>query len=144
LLNVRILLKRLLQDEEDLTEVVQLIGKDSLSEDQKIILDVAQVIKSDFLAQNAFTDYDYMCPLKKTVGMMKCIVTFFDLAMKTLKDSTGDQKRTWAGILAKTKDEFTGLSRMKNVLPKQSDFELDKIFSERKAKIEEKFKSNFS
>ena len=32
-------IKRILQDEEDLTEVVQLIGKDSLSEDQKLILD---------------------------------------------------------------------------------------------------------
>ena len=42
-------IKRILQDEEDLTEVVQLIGKDSLSEDQKLILEIAKVIKNDFL-----------------------------------------------------------------------------------------------
>jgi V-type H+-transporting ATPase subunit A len=137
-------IKRILQDEEDLTEVVQLIGKDSLSEDQKLILDVAKYIKNDFLCQNAFSGYDYTCPLKKTVGMMKCFVTYFDNAMKTLKESSGDQKKSWALVQAKTREEFGDLKEMKFILPNQDDNVLEKIFTDKKNKIDEKFKNVFS
>jgi V-type H+-transporting ATPase subunit A len=136
--------KRILQDEEDLTEVVQLIGKDSLSEDQKLILDIAKIIKNDFLCQNAFSDYDFMCPLKKTAGMLKCVVAYFNNAMRTLKESTGDQKKTWALVQTKTKDEYIDLTQMKFIPPKQDDSVLEKIFNEKKMKIEEKFKNAFS
>ena len=52
--------------ENDLIEIVQLVGKDSLSEDQKATLEVAKLIKDEFLQQNAFSTYDYNCPLYKT------------------------------------------------------------------------------
>jgi V-type H+-transporting ATPase subunit A len=136
--------KRILQDEEDLTEVVQLIGKDSLSEDQKLILDIAKIIKNDFLCQNAFSDYDYMCPMKKTVGMMKCMVSYFNNAMRTLKESSGDQKKSWALVQTKTKDEYVDLTQMKFIAPKQDDSVMEKLFNEKKSKIEEKFKNAFS
>jgi V-type H+-transporting ATPase subunit A len=88
-----------LQEEEDLTEIVQLVGKDSLSEDQKAVLEVAKVIREDFLQQNAFSNYDYNCPLYKTVGMMKCIVKFFELAKRTINDSIkSERKISWAVI----------------------------------------------
>ena len=58
-------IKQILQEEEDLTEIVQLVGKDSLSEDQKVTLEIARVIREDFLQQNGFSPYDYMCPLHK-------------------------------------------------------------------------------
>jgi V-type H+-transporting ATPase subunit A len=137
-------IKRILQDEEDLTEVVQLIGKDSLSEDQKLILDTARIIKNDFLCQNAFSDYDYTCPLKKTSGIMKCMVTYFNCALKALKESSGDQKKSWSLVQTKTKDEWIDLTEMKFIEPKQDDSTLEKIFNDKKAKIEEKFKSAFS
>lgn len=138
------LIKRILQDEEDLTEVVQLIGKDSLSEDQKLILEIAKIIKNDFLCQDAFSKYDFTCPMRKTVGMMKCICTYFNCAMRTLKESSGDQKKTWAVVSTKTRDEYIDLSQMKFILPKQSDSDIEKLFNEKKAKIEEKFKNAFS
>ena len=96
-------IKRLLQDEEDLTEVVQLVGKDSLSEDQKLILEIAKVIKNDFLQQNSFTEYDFTCPLVKTTGMMKCIMTYFNYALKTIKESSGENKKTLAFVKQKQK-----------------------------------------
>jgi V-type H+-transporting ATPase subunit A len=46
---------------------VQLVGKDSLSEDQKLTLDIAKVIKEEFLQQNAFSKYDFTCPLEKVI-----------------------------------------------------------------------------
>merc|ERR1712028_30407 len=66
----------ILQQEDNLQEIVQLVGKESLSEDQKVIMEVAKLIREDFLAQNAFTEFDYTCPLVKTVGMLKVIITF--------------------------------------------------------------------
>lgn len=42
-------IKEILQEEEDLTEIVQLVGKDSLSEDQKTVLEIAKIIREDFL-----------------------------------------------------------------------------------------------
>jgi V-type H+-transporting ATPase subunit A len=109
-------IKKILQDEEDLTEVVQLIGKDSLSEDQKLILDIAKLIKEDFLCQNAFSKNDYTCPLEKTIGMMKCMVAYFNNAMKAIKESSGENKRTFAYILQKTKEEHYDITQMKFVI----------------------------
>ena len=40
---------KILQQEDELTEIVQLVGKDSLSEDQKSILKTAAIIKDEFL-----------------------------------------------------------------------------------------------
>ena len=50
--------KEILQEEEDLTEIVQLVGKGSLAEGDKITLEVAKLIKDDFLQQNGYSTYD--------------------------------------------------------------------------------------
>lgn len=47
---------------------MQLVGREALSEDQKLILEVAKIIREDYLQQNAFSDYDYTCPLPKSVN----------------------------------------------------------------------------
>ena len=137
-------IKRILQDEEDLTEVVQLVGKDSLSEDQKLILEVAKVIKNDFLQQNSFTEYDFTCPLVKTTGMMKCIMTYFNLALKTIKESSGENKKTLAFVQTKTKEEFVELTQMKFTNPKKGKEELEELFNNLQKRIEDKFKQAFS
>ena len=79
--------------ENDLIEIVQLVGKDSLSEDQKATLEVAKLIKDEFLQQNAFSEYDYNCPLPKTIGMMKCIVTYYEQCNKILNESQMTEKK---------------------------------------------------
>lgn len=68
----------ILQEENDLIEIVQLVGKDSLDELQKTTLEVSKIIKDEFLQQNAFSDWDYNCPLYKTVGMLKCIIKYYE------------------------------------------------------------------
>jgi V-type H+-transporting ATPase subunit A len=74
----KVTIRNILQNENDLIEVVQLVGKDSLGEDQKATLAVAKIIKDEFLQQNSFSTYDYNCPLPKTIGMMKCIVMYYE------------------------------------------------------------------
>jgi len=96
--NLRTKMKEILQNEDELTEIVQLVGKDSLAESDKITLEVAKIIKDDFLAQNGFTPYDKFCPFYKTVWMMRNIVTFYNLAQKAVESSGEDKKITWQTI----------------------------------------------
>ena len=67
---------------------MQLVGKDSLGEDQKATLEVAKLIKDEFLQQNAFSKHDYNCPLPKTIGMMKSIVKFYENCIRVITDSS--------------------------------------------------------
>merc|ERR1712166_1693185 len=122
-------MKEILQKEDDLQEIVQLVGKDSLSEDQKVTLEVAKIIREDFLQQNGFTDYDFFCPLAKTIGMMKVIVGFHECAQKALAESTGDNKVTWSTIYAAMKDLVTKITSMKFELPRQSEAHFKKILN---------------
>merc|ERR1712132_5858 len=85
-------MKEILQKEDDLQEIVQLVGKDSLSEDQKCTLEVAKIIREDFLQQNGFSDYDFMCPLAKTIGMMRVIVQFHEAHKRPWLSSRGTRR----------------------------------------------------
>lgn len=53
---LRTKVKEILQEEEDLSEIVQLVGKASLAESDKITLEVAKLLKDDFLQQNRLVE----------------------------------------------------------------------------------------
>merc|ERR1719326_922967 len=114
-------MKEIIQKEDDLQEIVQLVGKDSLSEDQKCTLETAKIIREDFLQQNGFTDYDFRCPLAKTIGMMRCIVGFHELAQKAIAESTGEQKVGWNSIYNAMKPLVVEITNMKFQLPAQTE-----------------------
>jgi V-type H+-transporting ATPase subunit A len=122
-------MKEILQKEDDLQEIVQLVGKDSLSEDQKCTLEVAKIIREDFLQQNGFTDYDFKCPLPKTIGMMRVIVGFHEAAQKAIAESSGDTKIGWNMIYNSMKDIVVKITSMKFELPGQSDEYFKNFFS---------------
>lgn len=71
-------LLEILQKEDELKKIVQLVGKESLSEPDKLLLDIARTIRDDFLRQNAYHEVDAYCPLKKQYYMMKAILTFYE------------------------------------------------------------------
>ena len=111
---LRTQVKEILQEEEDLSEIVQLVGKGSLAESDKIILEVAKLIKDDFLQQNSYTPYDRYCPFYKTVGMLTNIVAFYNLAQQAVEHtSQSDNKITWAIIKDNLADIIHQLTRMK-------------------------------
>merc|ERR1711959_721582 len=114
-------MKEILQKEDDLQEIVQLVGKDSLSEDQKCTLEVAKIIREDFLQQNGFVDYDFKCPLGKTIGMMRCIVTYHDSAQKVMAETSGDNKITWNMIYSELKQIHIKVTEMKFEKPTFED-----------------------
>jgi len=113
--------KEILQKEDDLQEIVQLVGKDSLSEDQKVTLEVAKIIREDFLQQNGFTDYDFKCPIIKTIGMMRVIANFHEGAQKAIAESTGDNKVTWNMINNAMREIIVKITSMKFEMPSNTD-----------------------
>ncbi|MCL6642705.1 MAG: V-type ATP synthase subunit A [Candidatus Bipolaricaulota bacterium] len=83
-LQMRRELLEILQKEDELKKIVQLVGKESLSEPDKLLLDIARTIRDDFLRQNAFHEVDAFCPLKKQYYMMKAILVFYEACRRAL------------------------------------------------------------
>jgi len=126
---LRIKVNEILQEEEDLSEIVQLVGKGSLAEADKITLEVARLIKDDFLQQNGYTPYDRYCPFYKTVGMLKNIIGFFDMARHSVESTAQSEKKvTWSMIRESMGQTLYKLSSMKFKDPnKESE---DKILAD--------------
>ncbi|KAL7718519.1 H(+)-transporting two-sector ATPase [Entamoeba marina] len=106
-------IKEILQLEEGLLQIVQLVGQDSLAETDKLTLEMARVIKDDFLQQNSYTDYDYLCPFYKTTWIIRNIVHFYNSAHQTLSSDYEGQKITWGTIKTSMNDILVKISRMK-------------------------------
>jgi V-type H+-transporting ATPase subunit A len=132
--------REILQAEDELQEIVQLVGKDSLSEDQKCTLETARIIREDFLQQNGYSEYDFMCPLSKTIGMMKVIGHFYDCSMKVITE-TGDRKLGWGAIATDLKDTITTVTSMKFEKPRQSPEHFKKFFADLCEEISGKFRT---
>jgi V-type H+-transporting ATPase subunit A len=138
---MRTIIKEILQTEDDLTEIVQLVGKDSLAESDKLILEVAKIIKDDYLQQNGFSDYDRMCPFYKSVWMMTNIVTFYQLACKSIENSTAENKVTTHRIKTTMSDTIYKIVSQKFQLPSAGEEALTKHFKELNQEIVDGFRS---
>ncbi|CAL5439298.1 unnamed protein product [Camellia sinensis] len=68
-IDIRTKAREVLQREDDLNEIVQLVGKDVLAESDKITLETAKLLR-----------YDKFCPFNKSVWMMRNIIHFYNLA----------------------------------------------------------------
>ncbi|XP_043641211.1 V-type proton ATPase catalytic subunit A isoform X1 [Drosophila teissieri] len=111
--------KKVLQEEDDLAEIVQLVGKSSLNEEDKITLEVAKMLKDDFLQQNSYSSYDAFCPFYKTVGMLKNMMAFYDSAILAVQNTADNEARvTWGLIRTKGAHVLYELSTMKFLDPK--------------------------
>ena len=73
-----------LQEESELAEIVQLIGPDSLPQRERLTLEIARMIREDFLQQHAFHAVDTYCPLAKQHLMLATIMQFGSRAMEAL------------------------------------------------------------
>jgi len=74
----------ILDEEDELQEIVQLVGKDALPEDQQLTLEVARYIREAYLQQNALHDVDRYSPPEKTYRILEGIKTFHDEAFEAL------------------------------------------------------------
>ncbi|KAK2194558.1 bifunctional ATPsynthase alpha-beta subunit [Babesia duncani] len=128
--------KSILQKESELLEIVQLVGRDSLSEDQKLCLEVAKMIREDFLQQNSFTDYDYKCPLHKTYSMINTICTFYNDSLKCiLETGKRGRKLSWGTIYNTMRPTIVKITQQKFIDPNTSREEIDAQFKELHAEM---------
>ncbi len=119
----------LLQKEAELQEIVQLVGPDALPEKERLVLEVARMIKEDFLQQNAFHEVDTYCSIKKQVKMLRAILTFYEHAIEALSEGA----RITDIVKAKVREE---IARMKYV----SEDKFDRKYKEIIKQIEKEFK----
>ncbi|KAJ8927464.1 hypothetical protein NQ314_020061, partial [Rhamnusium bicolor] len=111
---LRTKVKEILQEEEDLSEIVQLVGKASLAETDKITLEIAKLLKEDFLQQNSYSSYDRFCPFYKTVGMLKNMIGLYDMSRHAVESTAqSENKITWNVIRDSMNNILYQLSSMK-------------------------------
>ena len=112
----------ILQQEAKLQEVVRLVGIESLSQKEQLVLDTAKAIREDFLQQNAFDAVDTYTSVKKTYLMLKAIMTLHESALAAL--DSGKTVKDLAGLPQKEK-----IARAK-LVPESKLSELEELIEE--------------
>ena len=79
----------------------------------QLTMEVAKIIREDFLQQNAFSEWDYVCPLPKAVGMMRIIMQFYTTALSAIKGTLAEKPFTWAVISTTLKPIIIDITQMK-------------------------------
>ncbi|KAJ1725565.1 H(+)-transporting V1 sector ATPase subunit A [Coemansia erecta] len=131
--------KEILQTEEDLSEIVQLVGKSALAETDKITLEIARIIKDDFLQQNGYSNYDRYCPFYKTTWMLRNLIGFYKHATHAVEATSG--QITWAKIRDNMGDIIYRLSSMKFEDPADGEDALVERYTQLQREMEEQFRS---
>lgn len=127
-------IKEILSNAEELEQVVQLVGKSALSDSDKITLDVATLIKEDFLQQNGYSTYDQFCPIWKTYDMMRTFMSYHDEAQKAV--ANGGQ---WSKLSESTSDIKHAVSSAKFFEPSKGEEAAAKEYGDLLTKISERF-----
>ncbi len=112
-----------LQKESELQEIVQLVGADALPEREKAVLDVARMLREDYLQQSAYDDVDTYTSIAKQYRMLKTLLLF------------GDKEQEAIGRGARTSDlqklpVRAKLSRMKWIPEKELNAQFDSLENE--------------
>ena len=85
---------KLLQTEAELQEIVQLVGVDSLSHSDRLILEISRSIREDFLHQNSFHEVDTYTSLHKQYRMLRLILEFYRIAGEAIAQGISINKIT--------------------------------------------------
>ncbi len=113
---------KILEKEAELEEIVRLVGAESLSPDDQLLLEIARSIREDFLHQNAFHEVDTYASLKKQYYMLKNILEWYKKAGSLLKRGMDIKE-------LKQLDIWEKLARMK-YYPESQLNELEKLLEE--------------
>lgn len=120
----------ILQKESELQEIVQLIGADALPENERAVMEVARMVREDYLQQHAYHEVDSYCSLEKQLKMLKVIKKYYEETQKILNKGVGIER-----VIALTiKDE---IARMKYIPQDQFEDRCVKIIK----LMEEQFES---
>jgi V/A-type H+-transporting ATPase subunit A len=113
---------RLLEEEASLLEIARLVGIESLSFEDRLLLEAAKSIREDMLHQNAFHEIDTYTSLAKQYRMLKVIMLFYRLSKEWLKEGIDFEKIVKLPVREK-------ISRLKYIEENKTD-EFDKVEDE--------------
>ena len=142
-ISIRTSAREVLQKEDDLNEIVQLVGKDSLAETDKIIMETARLIKEDYLQQNGFSKYDKFCPFYKSVWMLRNIIKFYSLATQSVERTANREgsKITLGVIKQRMGDLLYKISSQKFEDPADGEQVLVERFQDLSNTLEDSFRA---
>ena len=110
----------LLLQENNLMQIVKLIGSDVLPDDQKLTIEIARVIRVGFLQQNAFHAVDTYVPLEKQLKMMETILYLYDKCASLVAKQVPVSRLLATGL-------FDELVQMKYTVPNDEFTKLDEL-----------------
>lgn len=122
-------IKTLLNEESSLLEIAKLIGTDILPDDQKLIIEIAKVIRVGYLQQNAFHKTDTYMTLSSQMGLMKAILRLYERAKALTRKNIPLSQLQSRGI-------FESLLRLKFDLGERPE-RADEIISEIDSMVDE-------
>jgi V/A-type H+-transporting ATPase subunit A len=124
----------LLREEEELREIVSLIGAEILDDKQRIVFEAAKMIKEFFLLQNSFHPIDVYCPMEKTYQMLRLLLKFSAEAKKAVDLGVSLEKILALGVredLGRMKIiRYSEFSEMSSVMDKKMDVQFDNLIKE--------------
>ncbi|MCM1227035.1 MAG: V-type ATP synthase subunit A [Clostridium sp.] len=94
-------ISNILVEENQLMEIVKLIGSDVLPDEQKLVIEIARVIRVGFLQQNAYHKDDTFVPLSKQMLMMESILILYHEALSALKSQVSMSEIMSSGLFEK-------------------------------------------
>ena len=109
-----------LLQENNLMQIVKLIGSDVLPDDQKLTIEIARVIRVGFLQQNAFHAVDTYVPLEKQLKMMETILYLYDKCAALVAKQVPVSRLLATGL-------FDELVQMKYTVPNDDLSKLDEL-----------------
>ena len=119
----------ILQEENELQEIVRLVGQDALSAEDRLTMETAKMIREDFLQQNAFVDEDAYSSYGKQFKLLDMILKFDEMSRDALVKGA-DMKGLFA-ISAREK-----IGRAKMVAPDKYEAEFAAIVADMKNEID--------
>lgn len=85
---LRLKAMRLLQKEEELRQVVQIVGADALPEEERLVLEAARQLREGFLQQNAYHPIDACCPVERQVTSLRLFLEWVERCRAALGRGT--------------------------------------------------------
>lgn len=120
----------LLQEEAELNEVVQLVGVDSLSFEDRMKLEVSKSIREDYLHQNAFHEVDTFTSMNKQYKLLKLILSFYEMGVEAIGKGASFNKLV-------SLDVRESIGRFKYIEEKEIDAAFDQLMETMRAEISE-------
>lgn len=124
----------ILSEEDELREIVQLVGPDALPDRDRAVLEAAEVIREDFLQQSAMHEVDTFCSSEKQIRMLEITLKFYDKVVSAVEEGAPLDIVTQVPVRGE-------IARMKNLPEEQFKEKAEEIEGKIDSQVEEVLES---